>query len=76
MHSLYLHTYDRYVVAAASLLGQTNQLIELTIKIKGNSDIAKIFSAIHLGDWVSYHLAKEYGNEPLKTKMIDAVKER
>lgn len=40
----------------------------------GNSDLAKMFSLIYIGDFVSLYLAIAYGNDPTPVKSIDFLK--
>lgn len=44
------------------------------IEIKGTSNLSKIMSAVHLGDFVSYYLAEENGADPLSIRTIDEYK--
>ncbi|MEK6960423.1 MAG: bifunctional phosphoglucose/phosphomannose isomerase [Nanoarchaeota archaeon] len=44
------------------------------IEIKGTSNLSKIMSAVHLGDFVSYYLAEENGVDPLSVRTIDEYK--
>ncbi len=41
---------------------------------EGSSLLARLFSQIYMGDWVSYHLALLYGQDPLEIKSIDKLK--
>lgn len=42
---------------------------------KGKSKLARMFSQIYIGDWVSYYLALLYGKDPIKIGSIDTLKE-
>lgn len=42
---------------------------------KGSSLLARMFSLIHFGDWVSYYLAILNGEDPTPVKVIDYLKE-
>ena len=44
------------------------------IDTQGKSRLARLFSAIHLGDWVSYYLALLYRIDPTPVKVIEALK--
>jgi glucose/mannose-6-phosphate isomerase len=44
------------------------------INLENKNIYYKIFSLIHLADWVSYYLAKIYKNDPMKTKIIEEIK--
>ncbi len=46
----------------------------LEIKSSGRSPLARIFSLISLGDWVSYELALLNGVDPMKIPVIEALK--
>jgi len=54
------------------ITGKGTPVIE--IGIKGSSRLAKIFSAIHVGDWTSYYLALSYGTDPTPVTMIEKLK--
>jgi glucose/mannose-6-phosphate isomerase len=47
-----------------------------TIEARGNSPLAQMLSAIHLGDYVSYYLAMLYEIDPTPVKIIHYLKER
>jgi len=34
----------------------------------------KIFSTLYLGDWISYYLALEYGQDPTPVEMVEKFK--
>lgn len=51
---------------------QNIEVIEMVIK--GNSKLAKIFSSIHLADWVAYYLALLYGIDPSPVDMVENLK--
>ncbi|MBI5474189.1 MAG: bifunctional phosphoglucose/phosphomannose isomerase [Ignavibacteriae bacterium] len=42
---------------------------------EGRSMLARMFSLIHLGDWVSFYLAILHGVDPMPVKVIDYLKE-
>ncbi|MFH1589306.1 MAG: bifunctional phosphoglucose/phosphomannose isomerase [archaeon] len=53
----------------------TNKDISVTdIAIKGNTLLTKLFSAIHMGDWVSYFLALRYMIDPTPVAVIEEFK--
>jgi len=41
---------------------------------QGSSRLARIFSLVHLGDWVSYYLAVLHGRDPMPVLAIDHLK--
>lgn len=43
---------------------------------EGNSLLARLFSLVYLGDWVSFHLAMLNGVDPTPVKVIDFLKNR
>ncbi len=43
---------------------------------EGESKLARMFSLIFIGDWVSYYLASMYGKDPLVIENIDFLKEQ
>lgn len=42
---------------------------------EGRSRLARLFSLVHLGDWVSFYLAILHGNDPMPVRVIDYLKE-
>lgn len=44
------------------------------IAIKGNTLLTKLFSAIYIGDWMSYFLALRYKTDPTPVPIIEAFK--
>jgi glucose/mannose-6-phosphate isomerase len=48
----------------------------LEIHSRGRSLLARMFSLIYLGDWVSYYLAIEKGVDPTPVKNIDILKKQ
>lgn len=46
------------------------------IDIQGRNMLEKMFSALILGDWTSYYLALEYGQDPLPVKIVEEFKQR
>jgi len=42
---------------------------------EGNSLLARVFSLVYLGDWVSFYLAILHGEDPTPVKVIDYLKE-
>ncbi len=51
----------------------TNSITE--IYSKGGTYLEKALYLIHLGDWLSWYLAQENGNDPTEVKVIDYLKE-
>ena len=46
----------------------------IEIAVKGSSRMAKLFSAIYIGDWVSYFLALEYETDPSPVDIVERLK--
>lgn len=46
------------------------------VEARGQSKLAQMLSAVHLGDYVSYYLAMLYNADPWEIANIDLVKER
>jgi glucose/mannose-6-phosphate isomerase len=46
----------------------------LEVKSEGHSPLARMFSLIYLGDWVSYYLALFNGVDPTPVRVIDYLK--
>jgi len=44
------------------------------IDMRGKSTLDKMFSALYLGDWVSYYLALGYGVDPEKVELVERLK--
>jgi glucose/mannose-6-phosphate isomerase len=45
------------------------------IEVEGDSVLEKIFTTLYLGDWTSYYLALEYGQDPTPVDMVEEFKE-
>src|SRR3990167_9637686 len=52
-----------------TLFQSQNLKVEI-IELTGNNVFTKIFSSLQLADWVSYHIAKEYGIDPADISTI------
>lgn len=51
--------------------------IEVTeVEIKGDCFLTKLFSAIYIGDWVSYYLALEDGIDPTPVDIVEDLKRK
>ena len=51
--------------------------VEVTeVEISGECYLAKMFSAIYIGDWVSYYLALEEGIDPTPVKIVEELKKK
>jgi glucose/mannose-6-phosphate isomerase len=48
----------------------------IEVRSQGESLLARIFSLIHLGDWVSYHLAMLNGVDPTPVEIIERLKKQ
>ncbi len=46
------------------------------IQIKGSGHLEKLLNGIVLGDWTSYYLALEYGQDPTPVDMVEDFKEK
>jgi glucose/mannose-6-phosphate isomerase len=44
------------------------------IEMEGSDILGKIFNTLLLGDWVAYHLALSYGQDPTPAKMVNDFK--
>ena len=55
------------------LLEEKGMAIEV-IDIEGDSILEKLFATIALGDWTSYYLALEYGQDPTPVDMVEDFK--
>ncbi len=54
---------------------QNNHFPIIEVFGEGKSTLARIFSMIYIGDWVSYYLALLYDKDPYKIKSINLLKE-
>lgn len=57
----------------AELLREKGFTVE-TIDLKGESVFEKMFSSVMLGDFASYYLALEYGQDPTPVDMVEKLK--
>lgn len=46
------------------------------VPIKGKTFLEKFLSTLVLGDWVSYYLALEYGQDPTPVEMVEELKKK
>lgn len=44
------------------------------IEMKGENIFEKVFQSLYLGDWTSYYLALEYGQDPTPVDMVEEFK--
>lgn len=51
-----------------------NKIPVFEVFSEGKSDLARMFSLIYMGDWVSYHLALLYKKDPIQITNIDYLK--
>jgi glucose/mannose-6-phosphate isomerase len=63
----------RFEVMKRIIAPLAGDLIE--VKSEGKSLLTRMFYLIHLGDWVSYHLAKLNNVDPTPVKVIDYLKD-
>ena len=57
----------------AELLREKGIEIEM-IDMENHNMFYKIFSTLYLGDWISYYLALEYGQDPTPVEMVEKFK--
>jgi len=51
--------------------------VEVTeVEIKGDCFLTKLFSAIYIGDWVSYYLALNYNQDPTPVNIVEDLKRK
>jgi glucose/mannose-6-phosphate isomerase len=62
----------RMDISRGILARHTNHISE--VWSEGRSPLARIFSLIHLGDWVSFYLAMLHGVDPTPVEVIDYLK--
>ena len=70
----YNRNQKRMTITRSILEQVTNPIIELTTE--GNSRLARLFSLIYLGDWVSYYLAVINGVDPTPIGNIQILKDQ
>jgi len=46
------------------------------IEMEGDNALEKMFNTLILGDWVTYYLALEYGQDPVPVKIVEDFKRR
>lgn len=46
------------------------------IEMQGNNALEKMFNTIILGDWVTYYLALEYGQDPIPVRIVEEFKKK
>ncbi len=62
----------RLEITKQLLSDHTNHITE--VWSEGKTRLARIFSLVHLGDWVSFYLAMLNGVDPMPVKVIDYLK--
>jgi glucose/mannose-6-phosphate isomerase len=62
----------RIEVTRELLSSHTDRIRE--VRSQGRSRLARVFSLVHLGDWVSYYLAVLHGEDPMPVRAIDHLK--
>lgn len=67
-------TLKRFTVTA-ELLREKGVDVEI-LDMEGESVYSKVFQSIALGDFTSYYLALEYGQDPTPVEMVEALKKR
>lgn len=65
----------RRMELTAELLKEAGLEVEF-IDMTGETKMEKIFNCLLLGDWVSYYLAQEYGQDPIPVKIVEEFKKR
>jgi glucose/mannose-6-phosphate isomerase len=63
---------NRIEATKSTVLQRTGRVLE--IYAKGEEKLAKMFSILHLGDYISVYLAILRGVDPVPVKTIDAIK--
>jgi len=59
-----------------NLLARERGVLTQEIHSQGRSRLARLFSVIYLGDWVSYYLALLYKIDPTPVAVIESLKKR
>lgn len=59
-----------------NLLARERGVLTQEIHSRGRSRLARLFSVIYLGDWVSYYLALLYKIDPTPVAVIESLKKR
>lgn len=62
----------RMKITKKLITGKNTEVTEM--RITGNCYLTKIFSAICIGSWTSYFLAKEYNTNPTNVEIIEKLK--
>ena len=65
---------QRRMDLSKQIIGEYTQHIA-EVWSEGDSLLARMFSLVYLGDWVSYYLAILHGEDPMPVKVIDYLKE-
>jgi len=68
------HNHIKKKMLATKKVLENNGVEVTTLKLKGQSQLSKIFSAIHLGNLTSYELSQLYDTEPKLTPLIEELK--
>ena len=68
-------TFDRVVTNLKELISERG-IPTTEIVLKGDSLLTKLFTAVHIGDFVSYFLAVNNGVDPVETNVQEELKKR
>lgn len=77
--TIYLHDKDDHkqnkkrLAITRDIIGNTSGGT-ISVEAQGKSALARMFSLIHLGDWVSYYLAAMNGVDPSPVPVIESLK--
>jgi len=61
-------------IEITSKLWQDKDIPVDILDLEGSSTLEKIFYGLNLGDWTSYYLSLEYGQDPTPVKMVEDLK--
>jgi glucose/mannose-6-phosphate isomerase len=76
---VYLHDREDHprvtmrMEVARGIIGEYASKI-IDVKSEGKSRLARLFSLVHLGDWVSFYLSMMNGVDPTPVSVIDYLK--
>ena len=67
--------HHRHRISATKQIIKEHGYTTTEVVIKGPSYLARLLSAVHIGDWTSYYTAQRLGVDPARVKIIEQLKE-
>jgi glucose/mannose-6-phosphate isomerase len=63
-------------IEITSKIWQKKGILVSILEMEGKNVLEKMFYSIIFGDWISYYLALEYGQDPTPVEMVEDLKRK